>query len=390
MLRVLFVTPSLACGGAERQAVTLMYRLTERGHECYCAYVRNQDPSQSTEVRARLGERVQGLNAARYFDPRALRCLTDRIREIRPDAVFAANPYALMYASLALRLARLRAPLVVAYHSTRSLGAKERLQMSFYRPLFWAADCAIFVSEKQRQYSVRRAVFARRNEVVHNGVDARQFRNHLSAEQRAAVRRACGFSEQDYLIAIVALLRPEKNHVQLVDAVAALRRMGIPACALMIGDGETRAAIEARARALGVERAIVITGFRPEVRPYVAASDVFALCSVTEAFSLAAIEAMALAKPVVHAEVGGAAEMVFPGKNGFLFPVGDTPAFVDRLAVLADRTVAEAMGQRARETVQALFSEHMMVDRYEQILLGLCGTRSRVDVSPRLSDTACR
>jgi len=372
VLRVLFVTPSLAYGGAERHAVTLMCRLAELGHECHAAYVKDLEPSQSAEVRAHLADRVLCLDASRYFDRRALAVLAARVAQIRPDAVVAANPYALMYASLAMRRARTRAPLVVTYHSTRILGAKERLKMLFYRPFLWSADCAIFVSEKQKQHSVRRAVFARHNEVIHNGVDTTRFSNHFSAVQRAAMRRALGFSEQDYLIVIVALLRPEKNHVQLVDAVAALRKNGIAACALMIGDGETRAAVEARARARGVERAVVITGFRREVRPYLAAGDVFALCSVTEAFSLAAIEAMALGKPVVHPNVGGAAEMIFPGRNGFLFPVGDTQALVHKLALLADRKAAEAMGQRAREIVQVLFSEQMMVDRYEQTLLGLC------------------
>jgi len=390
MLRLLFVIPSLACGGAERHAVTLMCRLAQRGHECHAASIKNLDPSQSAELRVRLGDRVQCLDAARYLDPRALGSLVDQVKRLQPDAIVAANPYALMYASLGRRFARLNAQLVVTYHSTRILGAKEQLKMLFYRPFFWTADCLIFVSNKQKQYSQRRGVFACRNQVIHNGVDTERFRNHFSCLQRCEVRSAFGFSEQDYLIGIAAWLRPEKNHLQLVDAVAALRKRGIAACALMIGEGEMRAAIETRARTLGVRHAVAITGFQPEVRPYVAACDVMTLCSFSEAFSLAAIEAMALAKPVVHTDVGGAAEMIFPGENGFLFPVGDTPAFVDRLALLADRNVAEAMGQRARAIVQAQFSEEAMVDRYERTLVGLCRQRSGVGDSGGVPDTACR
>src|SRR5439155_17634501 len=70
---------------------------------------------------------------------------------------------------------------------------------------------------------------------------------------------------------------------------------------------------------------------------------------------------------------GGAAEMIAPGQNGFLFPVGDTPALVDRLATLADRAVSRRMGHAARATVEARFSEQEMVDRYERLLLELCG-----------------
>jgi glycosyltransferase involved in cell wall biosynthesis len=145
----------------------------------------------------------------------------------------------------------------------------------------------------------------------------------------------------------------------------------------MIGDGPMRGAVEERARRLGVTDAVSITGFQQEVRPFVAACDAVALTSFTEAVSLAALEAMAMAKPVVHSAVGGAAEMIRPGRNGFLFPVGDTRALVERLAALSDRAMCERMGLRARETVEAQFSERAMVDRYEKLLAELEIKRTR-------------
>jgi glycosyltransferase involved in cell wall biosynthesis len=297
------------------------------------------------------------------------------ISRIRPTAIVAANPYALMYSSLALRLSRLRAALVVTYHSNRLLGAKEWVQMILYRLFFWTADCSIFVCEKQKRYWLRHGVFSRRNKVIYNGVDTEEFCDKWNPGERRMLRSALGFRDADYVIGMLALLRPEKNHMQMVEAIAMLREMKIPARALMIGDGEMRGAIEARARELNVGSDVVITGLQREVRPYIAACDAVALCSYTEAFSLAAIEAMALGRPVVHTDVGGAAEMIVPGRNGFLFPVGDTKAFVDKLVILADRTISARMGHEARATVEARFSEKAMVDRYEQALLDLCGVR---------------
>jgi glycosyltransferase involved in cell wall biosynthesis len=80
---------------------------------------------------------------------------------------------------------------------------------------------------------------------------------------------------------------------------------------------------------------------------------------------------------VVHSEVGGAAEMIRPGRNGFLFPVGDTAALVERLAALSDRAMCDRMGARAREVVETRFSEREMVDRYEKLLMELETTRIR-------------
>jgi glycosyltransferase involved in cell wall biosynthesis len=352
-----------------------MNRLAERAHECHAVYIKNED-TQLNRIRPRNGGAVRCLNAARYFDARALADFAAHISRIRPSAIVAANPYALMYSSLALRLARLRAPLIVTFHSTRLLGAKEQLQMMIYRLFFWTSDCLVFVCEKQRRSWLRRGVLSRRNEVIYNGVDTEEFCDKWSPEERRTLRSALGFSDADYVIGISAVLRPEKNHVQLVDAIAMLRKLGIPARALMIGDGEMRKVVEARARELNVESDVVITGLKQDVRPYIAACDVMALCSFTEAFSLAAIEAMALRKPFVHSDIGGAAEMIVPGRNGFLFPVGDTEALVDRLAILADREVSKRMGDNAREMVERLFSERTMVDRYEQMLLELCRARS--------------
>src|SRR5689334_2154515 len=173
-MRPMFVTGSLVHGGAERHSITLMNRLAERGHECHAVYVKN-DPSQLGRIRLRGEGTVRCLEATSYLDVSALRRFKERLSAVRPSVVVAANAYALMYATLALRLARLSAPLLVTWHSTRLLGLKEQLQMLAYRAFFRAANCAVFVSERQRRYWKRRLLWSRRNEVIHNGVDTEQF-----------------------------------------------------------------------------------------------------------------------------------------------------------------------------------------------------------------------
>lgn len=382
MTRVMFVT-DYACdfGGAERLTNTVMIRLAQRGHECHGVFIKSHPGGRLDRLRLGDSATLVPLDAARGFDLGALRAFAAHLARVRPAAIVAAMPHPLMYASLALRLARLRVPLAVTYHSTRLPGVKLKLKMLAYRPFFWLADRTVFVCEAQKRYCMRRGLFSRRNEVIHNGVDTDEFCDDGSGRRRMQ-RHTLGFSDADYVIGSLALLRPEKNHLQLVDALAALRRMGIPARALMIGDGETRAPIEARARELGVACHVVITGLQQDVRPYVAACDAIALCSVTETFSLAALEAMAMSKPVIHSEVGGAAEMIFPGRNGFLFPVGDTDALVKRLALLADRALRERMGYEARAMVETRFSEKAMVDRYERLLLELCDARPAAGTLP--------
>ena len=377
-LRPLFVTATLSYGGAERHSVGLMNHLAARGHACHAVYIKDQAPSQIDRVRLPPGGTVMALDAQRYFDARAVRAFAAQLSERVPSVIVAANPYALMYASLARRAARIKSPLVVTYHSTQLPGLKEELQLLAYRPFFWNADRAVFVCEVQKRHAMRRAVFARRNEVIYNGVDIEYFRPPADPLAQDRTRAALGIAPGEFTIGICAWLRPEKNHVQLVEALAQLRAKGIAARVLMIGEGETRAAVEGRAQALGVGKQVIVTGFKPDVRPLVAGCDAMVLCSTAvETFSLAALESMALARPVVHADLGGASEMIRDGHDGYLFPVGDTPALVERLAALSDRSLARQMGARARATVEARFSERQMVDRYERMLLAMDGTHER-------------
>jgi glycosyltransferase involved in cell wall biosynthesis len=366
----MFLTGSLAHGGAEHHAITLANRLAERGHECHTAWVK---PEAAQRARLRSAGSALSLDAARYLDWRSVRILAASLIRLQPAAVVAANPYALMYASLARRLAGRRVPLVVIYHSTRWPGLKEQAKLLAYRLCMWAAERTVFVCEYQRRYCLRRGLRSRRNAVIHNGVDVERFRDAATPAERRAARAALGYTDADYVLGVAGGLRPEKNHVQLLEATARLRQRGLPAKALFIGDGTTRAALESRARALGIAQHLSVTGFREDIRPCVTACDVMCVCSLTEALSLAALEAMAMSRPLIHSQVGGASELIESGCNGLLFPVADTAALIAGLVRLADGDTRAAMGRAARHTIESGFTERRMVDRYEELLMEVGG-----------------
>ena len=372
-MRLLFVTQSLVHGGAERHTITVANRLAERGHECHAAYIKN-DPSQLGRYRGMAS--ITCLDAQKFMDPAALRTLTALIRDVQPTHIVGVNAYALLYSWIAKRAAACDALLAMTYHTTQLRTAKEWLKMLLYRPFVWSSDWLVYVCEAQARYWQKRKLFARKSEVIYNGVDTEHFRVDDAAGAR--LRKILGFAETDLVVGMSAVLRPEKNHLQLVEAIGLLRRRGIPARALLIGDGEMRAAIEARAAALGLKEHVLITGLQQDVRPLVAACDAIALCSTSvETFSLAALEAMALARPVVHADIGGAAEMIRDGRDGFLFSVGDTRGLTEALAALADPQLRKRMGALARASVEERFSERAMIERYEIRLQELAIGRSK-------------
>jgi glycosyltransferase involved in cell wall biosynthesis len=77
------------------------------------------------------------------------------------------------------------------------------------------------------------------------------------------------------------------------------------------------------------------------------------------------LEAMALGRPVVAADVGGTAELVLDGDTGFLTPAGDAAAVARALVRLAaDPARADAMGEAGRSRQRERFTGERMVDGY--------------------------
>jgi glycosyltransferase involved in cell wall biosynthesis len=107
--------------------------------------------------------------------------------------------------------------------------------------------------------------------------------------------------------------------------------------------------------------------------PVLAASDVFCLPSRSEGFSNALIEAMGSRLPCVATRVGGNAEALTEGVNGFLVESEDADAMADRLLrLLRDPKLRRGMGQAARQRVESDFSMSAMMTRltaiYQELL----------------------
>jgi glycosyltransferase involved in cell wall biosynthesis len=374
---VLFIVNSLETGGAEKQVVTLLNGLDDRRFRLHLAYLKRNEKLLPQLRRERLA-RLVCCDVVRRVDINAIRRLRELIVDGGIDAIVCTNEYSTLYGQLALRGSGVSAKLVTVFHTTAPRSLKERAQMLLYRRLFNRSDLLVYVCESQGGYWRRRGLRPAADEVIYNGIDADYYTDGRSSGELQAFRHSLGFRAEDYVVGLCSVFRPEKAHGDLLVAISRLRAAGLPAKALLIGDGPERRAIADTTARLGLEGHVVITGLEEDVRPFIGACDVMALVSHSiESFSLAALESMSLGKPMVLSDVGGARELVVHGESGFVFAPGDIETLVMHLRTLSSRALREPFGRAAARRVRERFTVQAMAERFADCIDGLLADRAQ-------------
>ncbi|HZS36400.1 MAG TPA: glycosyltransferase [Polyangia bacterium] len=209
--------------------------------------------------------------------------------------------------------------------------------------------------------------------VVPNGIDVAAFDERARPEPDPALpssRNAGGKLPQVAMIAAMHL--PDKGHADLLEAAAQLAARGLEADWLILSDGVLRAALEERARSLGLAERVHFLGRRADIPAVLARVDLVVHPSWAEGFPNVVLEAMCAARPVVATRVGGCPELLIDGENGFLVE----PRRPDELAraierVLGDPDRGRALGRRGRARVERDYSLDRMTETMDNIYSSL-------------------
>ena len=170
---------------------------------------------------------------------------------------------------------------------------------------------------------------------------------------RPASRAELGLDRDLVYIVTVGRLVRRKNLASLITAIGQLDRDDVQL--LVLGEGPERASLEAQARESGLGNRVQFRGFVPDETKYrlLAASDLFALPSLHEAFGLVYLEAMHCGLPVIAAVPGGHEDFLSDGRTGFLVPRDDRDALLRALArLVGNRGLRDAMSAHNRAVAQ--------------------------------------
>jgi glycosyltransferase involved in cell wall biosynthesis len=368
-LDALYLLNCLSIGGSERKIVRLANQLQRRGLAPAIAYLNGPEtllPLLDPQVpRWHLDRR------GKYSFAAAGR-LSELIAAWQPRVVFAVNLYPALYVLGATRSMIDARPLRAALVNTTDMGSGDRWRKSIYRRLLRRFDRVVYGCEVQREQWLGHADPSLDcSRILYNGVDLEDFNPAAARDAAQSWRIAQSCTADSFVVGSVGRMIEAKNHIVLIDSVARLRYDGIDARLVLAGDGPLRAELQQRAACAGIAEAVTFTGNLADVRPILGALDVFVLPSLyIETFSNAALEAMAMRKPVILSDAGGAAEMVRDGIDGYVVPrallAERLPALLSGLA--CDRSLRSRFAAAARRRVETTFSLEAMVMGYERII----------------------
>jgi len=217
-----------------------------------------------------------------------------------------------------------------------------------------ASDLVVTLGEAMRDEIVERGVPEDKVIIVPNGVSGDFLRPLPDAAQ---LRKDLGIKDGEFVVGLVSSLVAHEGIGTLLEAVKILGDRGVPARALIVGDGPERGALQRQAAALGLDA--IFTGRVPmaRVRDYHAILDVFVVPRTRDRVCqlvtpLKPVEAMASGLPVVVSAVQALGEIVNDMATGLQVPPQDAGALADCLQRLwSSPQLRERLGAAAREWV---------------------------------------
>lgn len=376
-MRIVHAIARLNVGGAALSVLEVAANQQRRGHDVVVVAGTIPAGEESMEyVADELGVRVHHLPALRrepspLDDAAATASLRSLLRRQRPDVLHTHTSKAGATGRVAAVLAGGARPRTVVhmFHGHVLSGyfspRRERVFGAIERALAHVTDTVIAVSDEVRDDLVRLHVAPpEKIAVVRYGFDL-DARVDTRPETRARLRAEIGAGDDAFVVGFVGRLTGIKRPLDLVRTLAAVEADAI---LVVLGDGEERASVEALAAQLGQDRRCRFLGYRRDVPGWYGAMDALLLTSANEGTPVAAIEALAAARPVVATDVGGTPTVVDDGETGFLAPVGDTTslaAHLDRFA--RDRDLRTRMGETGAARMRERFSLDAMVDNIERV-----------------------
>ena len=365
-IKILQVVDGFRMGGAENKLWELVERLNPDKFQSMVANVGPSGPLENCFLELDLP--VFQCQRRHRFDINPLLKLRNIIMEYQVDIVQTTLFWADIIGTVVAKLAKV--PVVLSWETVTHDGNPYHYKWQ-RRAGYWFAmhfvDRVVAVSNEIKESLIRcRGLSEDMIQVIHYGVDLEKFFPNGTSSQ---FKEKLGFNNGEVAIAIIARLEEVKGHKYFIQAFRRLAQKYQEVSTIFVGIGSQLVYLENMVHEAGLDGRIRFLGIRKDITEILNAIDIFVLPSIAgEGLPNVVLEAMACGKPVIATTVGGTAEAIKHGENGFLVLPRDVTALAAALdTILSETEKIPWYGHNARTIAENEFSLQKQISSFENL-----------------------
>lgn len=314
---------------------------------------------------------------------KAVGALRRVIRQSRFDLILTHTALAGAIGRLAVLLSGKRSAGVVhtAHGYLFWTGCSPLRKLIYYTPerlLRGVTDCVITMNGEDAAHAA--GLVKKGGAVVQvpgMGVDAKRFAPADEA-RRLEARRVLSIPDDAFVMVYAAEFSKRKNHAELIEAIAELKRREVPGVLLLCGAGELRERTQTRVGVLGLSDRVRFPGRRDDMERVYHACDLCVSSSVSEGLPFHIIEANLCALPAVASRIRGHTDLILEGETGWCYTPGSPAELADVLQrVIQSPDRGKRQGAAARRSAMRFSLDEAFRANTEAYLSVLTGNKNQ-------------
>jgi glycosyltransferase involved in cell wall biosynthesis len=350
-LRILFLDTKPIRRGAQVFLHDLYTHFNKSGIVIKRIYLYNNDSSISLPLNE--ADEILYGNEKHLFEkyltihPWLLLRLIKSISKFQPDIILLNGSKTLKYGALSKILSAGKYKLVYRVIDSPTFWNTSFFTKFYYKKLIVPIiDAAVGVSHASLKDMKALYHFTKPSTVIHRAVNFKSFSNVYSKE---VVQKELGIEPNNQVLIFIGNLTSQKRPDRFIEIVKRVALTNKNVQAIILGDGPLRNDTEKGIVEAGLQSIIKMAGYKEDVGPYIAVSDLLLLTSDTEGLPGIVPEAGFFKVPAIASNVGGIAECIEDGITGFIIEKNEIDLFVEKtLFVLQSDKIRNEMGEKAQ------------------------------------------
>lgn len=373
-IRLLYCITKLELGGAQKQLLSLLGRLSKDKFEIFVftadeGYLLN-------DALSLPGVKVKSSNFLKrpinpFKDILALIEIYRFIKQNKIDIMHTHSSKAGILGRIAAKLAKTK----YIFHTVHGWSFNDfqpfllrKCYIGLERICAKLSDKIIVVSIHDKEKGLKNRIGEEsKYALIRYGVDFEEFKK--PAENS---KEGLGIGPQEMVVTNISCFKPQKSCLDFIELAHSVSRRFSNVKFLLVGDGVLRKKIERLIHKLGMQKQVILTGWRRDISAILSATDVLALTSLWEGLSIAVLEAMSAGKPVVATDTGGVKEVIVEAENGFVVKLRDTRQMAQRIIqLLKDDGLRKNMGERSQNLLGTGFRVESLIRSHQDLYEGV-------------------